>query len=228
MFALVVEDEPQMARLISERLGRSGFETEVAPSLSAAREAMVSRFFRVVLLDRRLPDGDGLSLMPCLRETSPEACIFVLSALDETSDRISGFEAGADDYIAKPFDGDELIVRILARLKRLGAIASPVMRCGRLSFDPSSREVIICGQPALLHRRELLLLETLLRSLDRATSRAQLFREVYGLRNGAEHENTLDVLVSRLRRRLQELDAGVAIHTARGIGYLLTEVPANP
>jgi len=215
-----------MARLISERLCRSGFETEVAPSLAAAREATLSGFYRVVLLDRRLPDGDGLSLLPRLREISPETRAIVLSALDETADRISGFESGADDYVAKPFDGDELVARILARLKRFGALASPVMRCGRLSVDPSSQEVIICGRPALLYRRELLLLQTLLRNLDRATSRAQLFREVYGLRNGAEHENALDVLVSRLRRRLQELDAGVVIHTARGIGYLLTEAAA--
>jgi len=226
MFALIVEDEPKMARLIAERLCRSGFETAVAPSLAMAREATLSGFFRVVLLDRRLPDGDGLSLLPRLRETSPETCVIVLSALDETADRISGFELGADDYVAKPFDGDELVARIFARLKRFDALAAPVMRCGRLSFAPSSREVIVCGRPALLHRRELLLLETLLRNLDRATSRAQLFREVYGLRNGAEHENALDVLVSRLRRRLQELDAGVVIHTARGIGYLLTEATA--
>lgn len=227
MFALVVEDEPKMARLIAARLNRSGFEAEIANSLGAARNAIRDRVYRVVLLDRRLPDGDGLSLLPRLREALPESCVLILSALDEVPEKIAGLEAGAADYVTKPFDGDELIARVRAQLRRSNAIAEPTITCGALSLRPDLQLLCISGAPVALQRREVLLLAALMSNLDRVTPRSLLVREVYGSRSLSSYSNALETLVSRLRRQLSELDAGVSIKTARGMGYLLTEEGAR-
>ena len=211
-----------MARLIAQLVAQAGFvvdhERNAGDGLSAARRAA----YDLVLLDRRLPDADGLGLLAPLRALHPGIRIMMLTALDSLSDTVSGLDAGADDYLTKPFRGAELISRIRACLRRPGAAAQPPLVVANLTFDLASREVNIEGRPVEMHRRELLLLEALMRRARRVVTREALLEEIYG-RDGAVQQHTLDNLVWRLRRRLEMSEACVSIHLARGLGYILAE-----
>lgn len=222
MRILLVEDEPEMARLIASLAASAGIMTDRAPSLLEALEAGRQRAYDMVIVDRRLPDGEGLSLVPVFRELCPGIRIMVLSALDALGDKVSGLDAGADDYMTKPFQGEELVARIRACLRRPGGVALPPLVVGALSLDLHTREVIVAGKPVAFHRRELMLLQALMRRASRVATRETLVDEVYSLEDDVQ-ANTLDSVVSRLRRRLQESGARASIHTVRGIGYILAE-----
>lgn len=211
-----------MARALAVRLGRSGFIVDHVCALEDARAAASCHRYALALLDRRLPDGDGLSLLPELRRLEPGIRVLILTACETVTDRISGLDAGADDYLAKPFDLDELMARIRACLRRPGGASTPPVVLGALSFDLALREVSIGGSPVILHRRELALLETLIRHAGRVVLRDKLHEEVYGFDDNVQG-NALNILVSRLRKRLHDLNAGVEIHAARGIGYMLAK-----
>jgi DNA-binding response OmpR family regulator len=138
---LLVEDDPAIAANLSSRLSADGFTVDVAPNLGEAVEAVLSAPYRAVLLDRRLPDGDGLSLLPVLRTRKPCPPVLLVTALDDVPDRVAGLEAGADDYLIKPFAYDELRARLLTRIRRSPAEppAAP-LRIGRLEYDLGARE----------------------------------------------------------------------------------------
>ena len=159
MRILLVEDEPEMARLITECLNQSGFEADHVTTIGKARESIGAHSYSLLLLDRRLPDGDGVSLIEDIRRIHPDVRVLMLTALDSVSDKIVGLDAGADDYLAKPFDRDELLARIRANLRRGGAGAQPPVTVGALSFDVESREIFVSGRPIILHRRELALID---------------------------------------------------------------------
>ncbi|WP_018268633.1 response regulator transcription factor [Methylosinus sp. LW4] len=221
MRILIVEDHAELAREIAEQLGRCGFVADRVACASEAVEAVETQNYSLMLLDRKLPDGEGISLIPAIRHARPGIRILMVTALDATCEKVSGLEAGADDYLTKPFEPDELIARIRASLRRPGCERAPPVALGFLSFDLGSLEVTVHGMPVLLHQRELALLEALVRQAGRVVLRDTLMTEVFGFSEDV-HWNTLNVLVSRLRRRLAELDAGVDIHSARGVGYLMT------
>lgn len=222
MRILLVEDEPEMARLIMECLSQSGFDADHAATIGKARELIGAHSYSLAIIDRRLPDGDGVSLIENIRRAHSGVRVLMLTALDSVSDKIMGLDAGADDYLAKPFDRDELLARIRANLRRSGAAAQPPVTVGALSFDVESREIFVSGRPIMLHRRELALIESLVRRQGRAILRDTLVEEVYGGECELQ-SNALDALVSRLRRHLNDNDAGVAIHPIRGVGYMLTK-----
>jgi DNA-binding response OmpR family regulator len=229
MRILVVEDEPEMAGLLVDRLKRSGFDTDCEASIKAASAAVEAGAYSLAVLDRRLPDGDGVSLIPLIRRSHPGVRILMLTALDSVTDRILGLDAGADDYLTKPFDIDELLARIRANLRRSSAgtkASEPPITVGALSFDLAAREVSVSGRPVVLHRRELALLESLIRRLGRATPRETLVDEVYGRDESEPQSNALDALVSRLRKHLNEFEAGVSIHPIRGVGYMISKTAA--
>jgi two-component system, OmpR family, response regulator len=221
MRILLVEDELEMARVIAAKLGKSGFIADHMRSIAEARAALATHRYSIGLLDRRLPDGDGVSLLPEIRKLHPGLRILLLTACDAVDDRIVGLDAGADDYLTKPFDADELMARIRACLRRPGGEPLPPVVIGALSFDLQARDVSVDGESIMLHRRELALLETLVRHAGRVVLRAALMEEVYGFDDDIQ-ANALNILVSRLRRRLSNLRAGVDIHSARGVGYMLT------
>lgn len=222
MRILLVEDEPEMGRLVASLVAEAQFIVDRSGSLEETIEAATRFDYGLVLLDRRLPDGDGLSIVADLRRLRPGVRIIMLTALDSLDDTICGLDAGADDYLSKPFRGPELMARIRACLRRPGAEPQPLLAVGDLALDLVRREVTIGGRPVGLHRRELALLEALMRRADRVVAREALLDEVYGLYAEIQ-PHTLDTLVWRLRKRLESFGADVTIHLARGIGYMLTE-----
>lgn len=222
MRTLLVEDEPEMARSIGIKLGRSGFVADAVGSIAEARESLEVHRYAFALLDRRLPDGDGITLLPDMRRLQPGIRVLMLTACDAVNERICGLDAGADDYLTKPFDSDELMARIRACLRRPSAGLLPPISMGAFSFDLNIRELSVAGCPVMLHRRELALIDVLARHAGRVVLRTTLLDEIYGFDDEVQ-ANALNILVSRLRRRLSDLNAGVEIHSARGIGYMLTK-----
>jgi two-component system, OmpR family, response regulator len=225
MRVLLLEDHEELAARITKRIRLAGYAIDQFSSIGDASAAIEAHAYSIALLDRRVPDGDGISLVPHIRTRHPGSRILVLSALDAIDDRVEGLDAGADDYLIKPFDLDELMARVRASLRRPGGERSPPIEVGALSFDPDMRTVRINGRPVLLLRRELALLDILIRRVNCVVEREALISSIYGVDELID-EHALTKLVSRLRARLIELDAGVLIHTARGLGYLLTRARA--
>lgn len=222
MRILLIEDQKELAIQIVAHIERAGFAVDYVDTLSAAREAAKHSHYVLSLVDRRLPDGDGLTLVPQLRKAQPGIRILMLTALDAIDNRIEGLEGGADDYLVKPFHLDELLARVRASLRRPGATSTPPIRIGRITFDTESKSVQIGDDPALFHRRELALLEALMRRSGRVVRRQTLLAEIYGLEDEIQ-PHALTILVSRLRQKLDDLRSGVEIHPARGVGYLLRQ-----
>ena len=218
---LLVEDDPALAREIVRALEREHWPLDHVSTLADAFEAVIRFPYRAVLLDRTLPDGDGIALIPAAMSRPSRPSIIFLTARDEIADRIEGLDAGADDYLVKPFALEELLARIRAACRRPSAGTAPdPVEVGRLSFDPATREVRIGGRPLALPRRELALLELLVRRPGRVVQRTHLDSELYGF-DAEVSPNALETLVSRLRRRLEEAQAGLQLRTIRGVGYML-------
>ncbi|WOH69862.1 response regulator transcription factor [Bradyrhizobium sp. BWA-3-5] len=224
MRILLVEDEVEMAAALASALKRYDMVVDHVPTLAEAEEAIAADVHGAVLLDRQLPDGDGLALIPKLRARVDGVPIIVLTARGELTDRIEGLDSGADDYLAKPFAVEELLARLRAVLRRPAGMQPDIVKAGRLAFDFSHREASVDGRPLDLPRRELLVLETLVRRLGRTVLRAALEESVYSF-DDAVQSNALDTHVSRLRRKLADVDALVEIHGIRGVGYLLRPIP---
>jgi DNA-binding response OmpR family regulator len=218
---LLVEDDPTLAREIVRALERENWALDHVSSLADAFEAVILSPYRLILLDRRLPDGDGIALVAAAKSRPSPPTIIFLTARDEVADRIEGLDAGADDYLVKPFALDELLARVRAAYRRpaAGAPQEP-LRIGQLAFDPATREACVDGRPLGLPRRELALLDLLVRRAGRVVQRTYLESEIYGF-DAVVSGNALETLVSRLRRRLEEADAGLELRTVRGVGYLL-------
>lgn len=223
MRILLIEDEAEMARLLASRLASEGYVIDRGRTLKDALSAARRSAYELILLDRRLPDGDGLSLLPTVRRFQPGVRVIMLTALDALDERVSGLDAGADDYLIKPFEEEELLARIRACLRRPGSKVQPPVVVGALTFDFASREASAAGRPIPLPRRELWLLEALIRRARRVAMREALFEAAYG--NEADVQpHALDTLVWRLRGRLQQAGAGVTIHLVKGVGFALAEI----
>jgi DNA-binding response OmpR family regulator len=218
---LLVEDDPALAREIVRALEREGWALDHVACLADAFEAVIQQPYRAILLDRRLPDGDGIALVPAAKSRPSAPSIIFLTARDEVADRIEGLDAGAEDYLVKPFALQELLARLRAACRRPAAgLAPEPIEVGRLSFDPVSREARVAGRPLSLRRRQLALLELLVRRAGRVVQKGHLDSELYGL--AAEvSDNALETQVSRLRRSLEEAGSGVEVRTIRGVGYML-------
>jgi DNA-binding response OmpR family regulator len=221
MRILLVEDEPELAAATAARLTAEGFVVDHFGSLGEAIEAVMGAEYRAVLLDRRLPDGDGLSLLPVLRTRPAVPPVILLTALDEVPDRVAGLDAGAEDYLIKPYAFEELLARLRVLLRRPeGSAPVPHVTIGRLQYDLSAREPRIGGTAVALPRRELAILDALMRRAGRVVMRESLEAQVYGFDDEIS-SNALEAHISRLRKRLSEAGAGVILHGVRGVGYLL-------
>ena len=217
---MLVEDEPQMAEALTAALGRFDIVVDRAPDLSFAREAVAQDVNDVFILDRQLPDGEGLELILHLRKLGITVPVIVLTARGAVRDRVSGLDVGADDYLAKPFAVEELIARIRAVMRRPAKIGPTRARIGQLEFSLDDRAAYVADELLDLPRRELLVLEALVRRQGRTVLRQVLEEAVYSFDDEIQ-SNALDSHISRLRRKLAGANAGVEIHSIRGMGYLL-------
>jgi DNA-binding response OmpR family regulator len=218
---LLVEDEPELGAALAARLRGEGFVVDHVATLGHAIEAVMGAEYRLLLLDRRLPDGDGLSLLPVLRTRPSPAPAIVLTALDDVPDRVAGLDAGAEDYLIKPFAFEELLARMRVLLRRApGALSAPQVTVGALEYDLAAREPKVGGTTLALPRRELAILDALVRRAGRVVMREHLESQVYGYDDEIS-SNALEAHISRLRKRLADSGARVVLHGVRGVGYML-------
>ena len=220
MRLLLVEDEPEMAAAIITVLSKHGNIVDHVPTIEQGREALKEGVHEAVLLDRQLPDGDGMSLLSDMRRTGNTTPVIMLTAHDTSKDRVKGLDEGADDYIGKPFVAEELLARIRAAARRASNYASNIVSEGNLSMDISTLQVLVGGTNLDLPRREALALQILIRRSGRTVMRPSLEEAVYGFDDEIQ-SNALDSHISRLRKRLADAGAEAMIHTIRGVGYML-------
>jgi DNA-binding response OmpR family regulator len=222
---LVIEDESRIAEILRKSLARAGFVVDVVASCADAQAALAGFPYDVAILDLGLPDGDGLNLLSAVRSAGNQSPILVLTARDAVEDRVSGLDAGADDYLVKPFAVTELVARIKALLRRPGGALGTTLKAGNVNFDTIGRDVRIADTSLLLPRRESAILELLMRRLGRVVPKVVLEEKLYGIDDELE-SNAIPVHVHHLRRKLMDAGADAEIHTVRGVGYLLTEAKA--
>ncbi|OHV82919.1 response regulator transcription factor [Rhizobium sp. LCM 4573] len=222
MRLLLIEDEPELANALSAALSKHGIVTDHTMHLDDAFELTRQNDYDAILLDRRLPDGEGLTFIPKVRRAGTETPIIVLTARNEPLERVEGLDIGADDYLGKPFLVEELMARVRAVLRRPSSLAEPSIAVGQMVIDPLHLNVTIASTPLDLPRRELLVLAALAKRKDKTVLRSTLEAAVYNYEEEIQ-SNALDAHISRLRKRLQDAGAGVAIHNIRGVGYLLKE-----
>ncbi|MBX4868379.1 MULTISPECIES: response regulator transcription factor [Rhizobium] len=222
MRILLIEDEPRMAAALRVALTRHDMVIDHVSTLCDAELVIGDGAYDALLLDRQLPDGDGLDLVPKIRRKGLTLPIIVITAKGEVPDRITGLETGADDYLAKPFVFDELLARLRAVMRRSETLRPTLISIGRLSFDPTYCDVSVSGRRLNIPRREALVLECLVRRAGRMVPRPTLMEAVFGFDDEIQ-SNALDSHISRLRRKLAASEAGVVINVIRGVGYLLRE-----
>jgi len=220
---LVIEDEPRIADILKSGLQRAGFTVDVVCFCADAREALAVTIYDAAILDLGLPDGDGMNLLIELRSEHHEVPVLVLTARDAVEDRVLGLDAGADDYLVKPFAIVEVVARVKALLRRPGGALGVTLQAGNIALDTIGRDVKVGTVSLQLPRRECAILEHLLRRQGRVVPKTVLEEKLYGIDDELE-SNAVPVHVHHLRRKLQDAKATAEIHTVRGIGYLLAEI----
>ncbi len=216
MRILLIEDDHVIGAAVVEQLESDGHSVDWAKRLDAAEDAFASACFDLVLLDLMLPDGRGIAFLKTLRRAGSKVPVMILTALDQISDRIEGLNAGADDYLVKPFDLAELSARIGAVARRYSGNPNPVLVLQGLTIDTAARSVTRGGKAIPLTAREWVLFEAFVQKPSQLLSKAQLEERLYSFDRDVE-SNTIEVHISRLRKKL---GAGV-ITTERGLGYRL-------
>ena len=224
MRVLVVEDEMKVANALREGLEGEKFEVIVERTGEGAFFRVNTESFDVILLDLTLPGRDGLEILQALRQRGVKAPVLVLTARDSLQDRVTGLDAGADDYLIKPFAFAELLARIRALVRRGRVAETPRLAVGDLEMDLVTRKVMRNAQPVELTVREFELLEYLLRYHGQVVSRETLARDVWKeTARTTPLDNVIDVHIARLRRKV-DLDQSIKlIHTVRGVGFMLRE-----
>jgi DNA-binding response OmpR family regulator len=222
---LLIEDEARIVELVSRALAREGFVVDAFSTCGDGHQALSDIHYDAAILDLGLPDGDGLALLAAIRSGGNKLPILVLTAKDTVEDRVNGLDTGADDYLVKPFAMSELIARAKALLRRPGSALGTLLSAGNVVFDTIGRDVRVASAALTLPRRELAILEHLMRRLGRVMPKAVLEEKLYGIDDELE-SNAIPVHVHHLRRKLLDAGATVEIHTVRGIGYLLSETRA--
>jgi DNA-binding response OmpR family regulator len=222
MRVLIIEDHQRLAHLVVAGLSGFGIGADTFATAEDGLSAMRSISYDALVLDLGLPDRDGLEIIAELRSSGSRIPILILTARDGIDERVEGLDRGADDYLLKPFDMKELAARLRALLRRPGGPLGTTIDIANLSLDTAVRQVKVDGRVVAISRRELDALEILMRRAEQVVSKRVLEDSIYGLSEEVT-PNTIEALVSRLRRRLEALHADVSIHTLRGVGYLLKE-----
>lgn len=216
MRLLLVEDDPMIGESVRKGLQQDGFAVDWVRDGVSAGEAWRANPYDLMLLDLGLPRRDGLEVLRALRGAGCDLPVLILTARDAVRDRVAGLDAGADDYLVKPFDLDELAARIRALLRRRGGRADPLIRVGDLTINPATKAVRLADEPVALSPREFALLEALADRPGVVLSRAQLEERIYGWDDAVE-SNAVEVHIHALRRKL----GADFIVNVRGVGYRL-------
>ncbi len=218
MRVLLVEDDAMIGESVAAGLRLAGHTVDWVQDGRAAEAALAAGVHEIVLLDLGLPRKVGLDVLRTLRAGGADLPVLIITARDAVADRIAGLDAGADDYIVKPFDLDELAARIRAVARRRAGRAAPVIEHGTLTLDPAARQVHVDGREVALSAREFAVLEALLERPGAVLSRAQLEERLYGWQQEIE-SNAVEVHIHALRRKL----GADLIRTLRGVGYMLAK-----
>ena len=227
MRLLIVEDDPALASALENALQRRDIQSDVAATIEDARHMLGVAQYAGVVLDLGLPDGDGLSLLRELRVENNAIPVLAITARSALDARVTGLNSGADDYLTKPFEVDELVARLHAVLRRQGGLSGSTLTAGNLSFDTVSGDLMVEGVPVILSARERQLAGLLLRRLGQVVRKPLAEDQLYGLSDPVG-SNALEVLAYRLRRKLEIARASVRIETIRGVGYIMREPTPPP
>ncbi len=226
MQVLVVDDEPAVRDSLRRSLAFNGYDVELAADGEDALRSITARRPDAVILDVMMPKLDGLATCRALRAAGDDVPVLMLTARDEVSDRVAGLDAGADDYLPKPFALEELLARLRAMLRRTATSgpAAKTLQLADLSLDPATREVYRGDRRVRLTRTEFNLLELLLRHPRQVLTRERILEEVWGY-DFPTTANSLEVYVGYLRRKTEAEGEPRLIHTVRGVGYVARETP---
>ena len=212
--------------MLKKGLVRGGFSADSVGTVADAEHALSTMNYAAVVLDRGLPDSDGLALLREMRRRGDATPVLVLTARDGVSDRVVGLREGADDYMVKPFAMEELIARLQALLRRSDTLLGRRLTFGNVSLDTEGRQVFIEGSVRAFPARETAVLEILLRRGGNVAPKRLFEDHLFGL-SGDVGSNAVEVYVHRLRKMLADAGAAVKIHTVRGVGYLMAEDKAE-
>ncbi|HWV59577.1 MAG TPA: response regulator transcription factor [Sphingopyxis sp.] len=222
MRILIVEDNARIGALTAEGLSAMGFCCDIAPTLAEASELLAATSYDVLVLDLGMPDGDGRAWLMVERAQGLATPVIMLTARSALGDRIDGLDAGADDYLIKPFAIEELAARVRALLRRPGARSSALLAVGPIQFDTIARTATCSGEPLHLSQREAALLELMMVKAGSVVSRDQIEASLYPFDDPVT-PNAIEVLVSRVRKKLATLGVNDQLVTLRGVGYLMIE-----
>ena len=220
MRALVLEDDARLRSLVVRTLTRSGLACDEAARIEEAEELLELHAYDLLVLDRRLPDGEGLDVCRRARKSGFSQSILMLTALDDAESTVEGLSEGADDYLGKPFDLEVLAARARALLRRNDRRPTAELTSGDLMLDPGKRAASKGGEALVLTAREFAILEALMRRPGAVITREEILEQAWGERE-EPMSNTVDVLVARLRRKIDNPKRPSRIETVRGMGYRL-------
>ena len=222
MRILLVEDEPDISRQLKAALGDAGYVVDVAPDGEEGQFLGETEPYDAVVLDLGLPKVDGVSVLERWRRAGLATPVLILTARGGWSDKVAGFDAGADDYLTKPFHTEELLARLRALLRRAAGHAQPQLSCGDLRLDPKAARASVNGEPLRLTSLEYRLLHYMIMHHERVISRTELVEHLYD-QDFDRDSNTIEVFIGRLRKKI----GSDRIETVRGLGYRLIPVGGN-
>ena len=222
MRLLIVEDNNDLSRFLTNGLAAAGYAADVAGTAASASAALATTRFAAVILDLGLPDKDGMSVLRELRQRQDPTPVLILTARRSMRHRVEASGSGADDYLEKPFAFEELVARLEALLRRPGNMPAVSLQLGNVMLDTEARQVLVDGLGQLFSAREMAVLEILMRSSGRVVAESLLENHLYRT-SGDIGSNAVEVCVHRVRKLLAESGADVHIHTVRGVGYVMVE-----
>lgn len=222
MRLLLVEDTERLVQLLTEVIHTAGWSIDSVTTVDEAKEAIRTVPYDLLVVDLGLPDGDGIELVRYIRQNRYQQPILIITARGSIDDKISGLDAGADDYLVKPFNHSEFLARCRAALRRPGSTSNPTLSAGKISYDPSQGIALCSNENLDLAPRERAVLEVLMRDTGRVVAKRKLEHALSEFGDEMS-SNAVEVAVSRLRKKLEKFATETSLETIRGVGYLLRE-----